>query len=211
MTNVETLPTRKFEMSKLKLIIAGLSLWFSNRRGWWRQEGGSSWKGVGKGRVGIGKETSWGWGNLENFRNILGHREWNHCRKGMGSESQRYFKWRVHTPCPSPPPPTIKVGVTPDWSHYVITFKFKNQILFVCITICLLYTMCSCQELTGISRCCKRHIIEPFNPFTLTSDQRQNSPYNISTISTKEVMRTKKNINLGTISWSNTKSSEITL
>lgn len=52
MTNVETLPTRKFEMSKLKLIIAGLSLWFSNRRGWWRQEGGSSWKGVGKGRVG---------------------------------------------------------------------------------------------------------------------------------------------------------------
>ena len=26
MTNVETLPTRKFEMSKLKLIIAGLSL-----------------------------------------------------------------------------------------------------------------------------------------------------------------------------------------
>ena len=28
MTNVETLPTRKFEMSKLKLIIAGLSLRF---------------------------------------------------------------------------------------------------------------------------------------------------------------------------------------
>ena len=26
MTNIETLPTRKFEMSKLKLIIAGLSL-----------------------------------------------------------------------------------------------------------------------------------------------------------------------------------------
>ena len=43
------------------------------------------------------------------------------------------------------------------------------------------------------------------------SDQDRISPYNINTISTKEVMRIKKNINLGIISWSNTKFSELTL
>lgn len=95
---------RKVWMSKLKLIIPSLSLWFSNQRGWWGQEGGSPWKEVGKGKV-HGREKSLGWGNLENLRNILGQREWNYCRKGRRSESQRYFKWEVHTPCPSPPPP----------------------------------------------------------------------------------------------------------
>ena len=39
-----------------------------------------------------------------------------------------------------------------------------------------------------------------FNPLTPMSDQDRISPYNIYTISTKEVMRIKKNINLGTIS-----------
>ena len=41
---------------------------------------------------------------------------------------------------------------------------------------------------------------EFFNPLTPMSDQDRISPYNIYTISTKEVMRIKKNINLGTIS-----------
>ena len=39
-----------------------------------------------------------------------------------------------------------------------------------------------------------------FNPLTPMSDQDRISPYNIYTISTKEVMRINKNINLGTIS-----------
>ena len=42
------------------------------------------------------------------------------------------------------------------------------------------------------------------------SDQERISPYNINTISTTYVMRMKKNINLGIISWSNTKFSEQT-
>ena len=42
-------------------------------------------------------------------------------------------------------------------------------------------------------------------PFNSHEWPRQNSPYNIHTISTKEVIRTKKNINLGIISWPNTK------
>ena len=50
-----------------------------------------------------------------------------------------------------------------------------------------------------------------FNPFTPTSDQDRISPYNIDTISSRQVMRIEKNINHGIISWSNTKFSELTL
>ena len=50
-----------------------------------------------------------------------------------------------------------------------------------------------------------------FNPLTPMSDQDRISPYNINTISTRQVMRIKKNIILGIISWSNTKFAELTL
>ena len=40
------------------------------------------------------------------------------------------------------------------------------------------------------------------------SDQDRISPYNINTISTTQVMRIKKNINEGIISWSNTEFSK---
>ena len=39
-----------------------------------------------------------------------------------------------------------------------------------------------------------------FNPFTPMNDQDRISPYNINTISTREVMRIKENINLEVIS-----------
>ena len=38
------------------------------------------------------------------------------------------------------------------------------------------------------------------NPFTPTSDQDRLSPYNINTISSRQVMRIEKNINHGIIS-----------
>ena len=38
------------------------------------------------------------------------------------------------------------------------------------------------------------------NPFTPTSDQDRISPYNINTISSRQVMRIEKNINHGIIS-----------
>ena len=50
-----------------------------------------------------------------------------------------------------------------------------------------------------------------FNPLTPISDQDRISPYNINTISTRKVMKIKKNINLGIISGSNTKFSVLTL
>ena len=43
------------------------------------------------------------------------------------------------------------------------------------------------------------------------SDQDRISPYNINTILSRLVMRIEENINLGIISWSNTKFSERTL
>ena len=49
------------------------------------------------------------------------------------------------------------------------------------------------------------------NPLTPMSHQDKNSSYDINTISTGQVMRIKKNINLGIIGWSNTKFSELTL
>ena len=49
------------------------------------------------------------------------------------------------------------------------------------------------------------------NPLIPVSDEDRISSYNINTISTRIVMRKKKNINLGIIGWSNTKFSELTL
>ena len=42
------------------------------------------------------------------------------------------------------------------------------------------------------------------------SDQDRISPYNINTISSMQVMRIKKNLSSGIISWSNAKFSELT-
>ena len=55
------------------------------------------------------------------------------------------------------------------------------------------------------------HQLYHVNPLTPTSDQDRISPDKINTISTWWVMGIRKNINLGIISWSNTKFSELTL
>ena len=51
---------------------------------------------------------------------------------------------------------------------------------------------------------------ELVNSLTPMSDQGGISPYNINTISTRQVMKIKKTINLGIIGWSNIKFSELT-
>ena len=48
------------------------------------------------------------------------------------------------------------------------------------------------------------------NPLTTMSDQDRISPYNINIISCRQVMRIKKDINQGFISWSKTKFSKVT-
>ena len=47
-------------------------------------------------------------------------------------------------------------------------------------------------------------------PLTPISDQDRISPYSINTVSSRQVMRIKKNINKGNIGWSNTKFSKLT-
>ena len=48
----------------------------------------------------------------------------------------------------------------------------------------------------------------PSNPLTPMSDQDKISPYNINTISSRQVMRIERNINLGIFSWSSNNFSE---
>ena len=53
-------------------------------------------------------------------------------------------------------------------------------------------------------------ILKEINSLTSMSDQDRISPYNINATSSRQVMRIKKNINLGIISWSNPKFSKLT-
>ena len=48
------------------------------------------------------------------------------------------------------------------------------------------------------------------NPVSPTSDLDRISPYSFSTVSSRQVMRIKKNINKGIIGWSNSKFSKLT-
>ena len=57
------------------------------------------------------------------------------------------------------------------------------------------------------------HVIQllfRLNPLTPMFDQDRISPYNINTVSSRQVMRIKKNIDKGIISWSNTKFLQLT-
>ena len=57
------------------------------------------------------------------------------------------------------------------------------------------------------------HVIQllfRLNPLTPMFDQDRISPNNINTVSSRQVMRIKKNIDKGIISWSNTKFLQLT-
>ena len=56
----------------------------------------------------------------------------------------------------------------------------------------------------------KKHEKWLFNPLSPTGDLERISPYTISMISSRQVMRKKKNINEGIIYWSNSKFSKLT-
>ena len=69
-------------------------------------------------------------------------------------------------------------------------------------------TLSLVQNLFGHSKQCR---LKLFNPLTPMSDQDRIFPDNVNTISTREVMRIKKNTNFGITSWSNSKFSDLTL
>ena len=149
-----TSSNQKVWMSKLKLTIASLGMWFFNQRVWWGQEVGALAKGWEKG----------GW-----EREILRLREPWKIEKHFGAKrmeplQERDGKWESKGTwsgrfIPTPFPLYNLRRVIPHWSHHIITFKLKNQ-FYALIAICFLYTICSCQESTRISRCFKRHIIK---------------------------------------------------
>ena len=58
---------------------------------------------------------------------------------------------------------------------------------------------------------CRFKYCQTFNLFPSVSDQDRISRYNSNTISSRQVMRIKTNMNKGIVSWSNTKFSKLTL
>ena len=91
-------------------------------------------------------------------------------------------------------PKSLPPNGTVTRSYYTTSFKCskdKNVLQF-----CHQYNQCNCKSI--------------FNPLTLTSDQDGISPYNINTISSRQVTRIKKAINWRIVSWSNAKFSEPT-
>ena len=110
-------------------------------------------------------------------------------------------------------PPLLKV----DSSHSLIfhynylslqnTFQQVQQACWVFLAV--LHSMdLDMGKLSPIKR--TNHELKCLNPLIPMSDQDRISPYNINTISSRQVMRIKKNINKGIISWSNTKFSKLT-
>ena len=90
------------------------------------------------------------------------------------------------------------------------TFQQVQQACWVFLAV--LHSMdLDMGKLSPIKRTKKRnHELKCLNPLIPMSDQDRISPYNINTISSRQVMRIKKNINKGIISWSNTKFSKLT-
>ena len=114
-------------------------------------------------------------------------------------------------------PPLLKI----DSSHSLIfhynylslqnTFQQVQQACWVFLAV--LHSMdLDMGKLSPIKRTKKRnHELKCLNPLIPMSDQDRISPYNINTISGRQVMRIKKNINWGNTSWSNTKFSKLKL
>ena len=66
--------------------------------------------------------------------------------------------------------------------------------------VCVIYCM---SHNLQIPRTNAFYWLVPFNPLTLTGDHSRISPYNINTISSRQVMRLTKNINQEIINYSN--------
>ena len=81
-----------------------------------------------------------------------------------------------------------------------------NKLCFTIITIVSRHCFAIITIITIISKVLRSQV----NPLTPMSDEDRISPYNINTISSRQMVRIKKYINLGIISRSNTKFSELT-
>ena len=124
------------------------------------------------------------------------------CKKNIANNLLFYRNWRLMTL----PHSRGKFSCT-------VSHKFTH-----CFLITLIYSLWKQEKLTTynnsqITDChspLSGQLFITFNPLTPMNDQDRISSYNINTISTRQVMRIKKNINLGIISWTITKFSELT-
>ena len=109
------------------------------------------------------------------------------------------------------------------WSHFVANLRWsvtckvwhwnrRGEENFLNVNFLLVFYNSYLYNFTSSLsfQCYLQCFLQLINPFTPTSDQDRISPYNINTVSSRQVMRIEKNINNGIISWSNTKFSELT-
>ena len=136
-----------------KLLMVSLGLLFSNQRsGLVRTGGWEPLERVGKGRV--GRRSPKVEGTLKIWETFWGKE--NGTTAGKGWEVRVKGTWsRRFIPPALPPPLYIFMASDPDWSHYVRTFKLKNQFyLFVLQSVC--FTPCvlakNQQESSDVSR-----------------------------------------------------------
>ena len=98
-----------------------------------------------------------------------------------------------------------------QWSFLQTCLEYNKDISKNLLLLCILWNETDGKFKILTSYSFKRDLFSHFiNPFTPTSDQDRISPYNITTISSRQVMKIEKNINPGIISGSNTKFSELT-
>ena len=69
-------------------------------------------------------------------------------------------------------------------------------LIYFFVALCIELDSLNCRYIPSKSLCCCCGVVF-FNPLTPICDQDRISPYNISTISSRQVMGIKRNINLG--------------
>ena len=69
-------------------------------------------------------------------------------------------------------------------------------LIYFFVALCIELDSLNCRYIPSKSLCCCCGVVF-FNPLTPICDQDRISPYNINTISSRQVMGIKRNINLG--------------
>ena len=82
-------------------------------------------------------------------------------------------------------------------STYVFSYTNNNAVVMDCVLLEIFWFLFRERQSQVLKKKTKKYSL---NPFTPTSDQERISPYNINTISSRQVMRIEKNTNHGIIS-----------
>ena len=89
-------------------------------------------------------------------------------------------------------------------STYVFSYTNNNAVVMDCVLLEIFWFLFRERQSQVLKKKIGKNLNGvlkySLNPFTPTSDQDRISPYNINTISSRQVMRIEKNVNHGIIS-----------